>query len=81
MLNIENVNHIGIRIKDKSRSVAFYKLLGFEFSTCRLKQSGPYGTNLMRKKLITTENTEDTEIEKVFLRYHTPCPLCPPWLT
>ncbi len=31
MLNIENVNHIGIRIKEKSRSVAFYELLGFEF--------------------------------------------------
>ena len=30
MLNIENVNHIGIRIKDKSRSIAFYQLLGFE---------------------------------------------------
>ncbi|MCH7742956.1 MAG: VOC family protein [Proteobacteria bacterium] len=30
MLNIENVNHIGIRIRDKSRSVAFYQLLGFE---------------------------------------------------
>ena len=33
MLNIESVNHIGIRIKDKTRSVAFYKLLGFEFNT------------------------------------------------
>ena len=33
MLNIEGVNHIGIRIKDKARSVAFYKLLGFEFSS------------------------------------------------
>ena len=32
MLNIENVNHIGIRIKEKSRSVAFYDLLGFEFT-------------------------------------------------
>lgn len=31
MLNIENVNHIGIRIKDKTRSVAFYELLGFAF--------------------------------------------------
>jgi len=31
MLNIESVNHIGIRIKEKSRSVAFYELLGFEF--------------------------------------------------
>lgn len=30
MLNIENVNHIGIRIRDKSRSIAFYQLLGFE---------------------------------------------------
>ncbi len=33
MLNIESVNHVGIRIKDKSRSVAFYELLGFEFSS------------------------------------------------
>jgi len=33
MLNIENVNHIGIRIKDKTRSVAFYELLGFAFVT------------------------------------------------
>jgi len=33
MLDIENVNHVGIRIKDKSRSVEFYKLLGFEFTT------------------------------------------------
>jgi len=33
MLDIESVNHIGIRIKDKTRSVAFYELLGFEFST------------------------------------------------
>lgn len=32
MLNIENVNHIGIRIKEKSRSVAFYELLGFKFT-------------------------------------------------
>jgi catechol 2,3-dioxygenase-like lactoylglutathione lyase family enzyme len=33
MLNIESVNHIGIRIKDKTRSVAFYELLGFDFDT------------------------------------------------
>ncbi len=32
MLNIEAVNHIGIRIADKSRAVAFYQLLGFEFA-------------------------------------------------
>ena len=30
MLNITNVNHIGIRIRDKARSVAFYGNLGFE---------------------------------------------------
>lgn len=29
MLNIKNVNHIGIRIRDKARSVAFYENLGF----------------------------------------------------
>ncbi|PCJ47622.1 MAG: glyoxalase [Gammaproteobacteria bacterium] len=33
MLNIKSVNHIGIRIKDKSRSVKFYEVLGFEFTT------------------------------------------------
>jgi lactoylglutathione lyase len=31
MLNIDSVNHIGIRIREKSRSVEFYELLGFEF--------------------------------------------------
>lgn len=31
MLPIQNVNHVGIRISDKTRSVAFYKVLGFEF--------------------------------------------------
>lgn len=30
MLGIESVNHVGIRIKDKSRSIEFYELLGFE---------------------------------------------------
>jgi catechol 2,3-dioxygenase-like lactoylglutathione lyase family enzyme len=30
MLNIETVNHVGIRIGDRTRSVAFYELLGFE---------------------------------------------------
>ncbi|MGI9265749.1 MAG: VOC family protein [Gammaproteobacteria bacterium] len=30
MLNIESVNHIGIRIGDRSRSVSFYETLGFE---------------------------------------------------
>ncbi len=33
MINIESVNHIGIRIKDKTRSIEFYKLLGFEFTS------------------------------------------------
>ncbi len=33
MLDIEAVNHIGIRIKDKARSVAFFELLGFELLT------------------------------------------------
>lgn len=31
MLNIESVNHIGIRIREKKRSVAFYEVLGFTF--------------------------------------------------
>jgi len=30
MLNIESVNHIGIRIRDKACSVAFYEKLGFQ---------------------------------------------------
>ena len=30
MLNIESVNHVGIRIQDQSRSVGFYVILGFE---------------------------------------------------
>ncbi len=30
MLNIEYVNHVGIRIEERSRSVAFYDMLGFE---------------------------------------------------
>lgn len=29
MLNIESVNHIGIRVHDRSRSVSFYEDLGF----------------------------------------------------
>ncbi len=29
MLDIEAVNHIGIRVRDKSRSVSFYESLGF----------------------------------------------------
>ncbi len=33
MLNIESVNHVGIRVKEKGRSVAFYQLLGFEFKS------------------------------------------------
>ena len=32
MLGIESVNHIGIRIRDKSTSVSFYELLGFELT-------------------------------------------------
>ncbi len=31
MLNIESVNHIGIRIRDKDVSVAFYQSLGFDY--------------------------------------------------
>ena len=31
MLEIEAVNHVGIRVSEKSRSVAFYESLGFEF--------------------------------------------------
>lgn len=31
MLDIQSVNHVGIRIADKERSVAFYSKPGFEF--------------------------------------------------
>lgn len=30
MLDIESVNHVGIRVSDKDRSISFYSLLGFE---------------------------------------------------
>ena len=33
MLNIDGVNHIGIRISDKEKSAAFYETLGFQFET------------------------------------------------
>jgi lactoylglutathione lyase len=33
MLEIESVNHVGIRIRDKSRSIAFYESLGFALVT------------------------------------------------
>ena len=33
MLNIRSVNHVGIRISDKARSVSFYTKLGFEQTT------------------------------------------------
>ena len=29
MLDIEKVDHVGIRVSDKARSIAFYELLGF----------------------------------------------------
>ena len=33
MLNIESVNHVGIRIRNKATSIDFYALLGFELLT------------------------------------------------
>jgi catechol 2,3-dioxygenase-like lactoylglutathione lyase family enzyme len=33
MLDIESVNHVGIRIGNKARSVSFYESLGFQFET------------------------------------------------
>jgi catechol 2,3-dioxygenase-like lactoylglutathione lyase family enzyme len=33
MLNIQSVNHIGIRISDKATSIAFYEKLGFVLKT------------------------------------------------
>ncbi|MDQ6987524.1 MAG: VOC family protein [Mariprofundaceae bacterium] len=32
MLNITSINHVGIRIADKNRSLSFYQQLGFELS-------------------------------------------------
>ncbi len=33
MLNIESVNHIGIRVSDKAASIAFYQNLGFDLQS------------------------------------------------
>ena len=33
MLGIESVNHVGIRVREKGRSVTFYELLGFKFES------------------------------------------------
>jgi lactoylglutathione lyase len=33
MLGIESVNHVGIRVREKERSVTFYELLGFKFDS------------------------------------------------
>lgn len=33
MLGIESVNHVGIRVGDKSTSVGFYQLLGFDLKS------------------------------------------------
>lgn len=33
MLNIESVNHVGIRVREKARSIAFYQTIGFELIT------------------------------------------------
>jgi catechol 2,3-dioxygenase-like lactoylglutathione lyase family enzyme len=30
MIDIEQVDHIGIRVRDKTRALAFYEQLGFE---------------------------------------------------
>ena len=30
MLNIDSVNHVGIRVADKVRSISFYENLGFK---------------------------------------------------
>ena len=33
MLDIKSINHVGIRIAEKERSVSFYEKLGFEFTS------------------------------------------------
>ena len=33
MLDVQSVNHIGIRISDKATSIAFYEKLGFALKT------------------------------------------------
>lgn len=33
MLEIESVNHVGIRVRDKSISITFYELLGFQYKS------------------------------------------------
>jgi lactoylglutathione lyase len=33
MLDIENVNHVGIRVSEKARSIEFYQRLGFELKS------------------------------------------------
>ena len=30
MINIENVDHLGIRVTDAQRALCFYRILGFE---------------------------------------------------
>lgn len=40
MLAIEKVDHIGIRISDKTRSIAFYQLLGFELISDKGYEAG-----------------------------------------
>jgi lactoylglutathione lyase len=33
MLNIRNIDHVGIRVRERDRAVAFYELLGFELKS------------------------------------------------
>ncbi len=33
MLNIRKIDHVGIRVRDKARAIAFYELLGFRLVT------------------------------------------------
>ena len=40
MIAIESVNHVGILIRDKSRSISFYELLGFELKSDQGFQDG-----------------------------------------
>lgn len=40
MLNIQKIDHVGIRVRDRDRAVHFYELLGFEVQTQGVFEKG-----------------------------------------